>query len=265
MFLVTPLLVFSQNLVPNPGFEIKKNCPVDFNKKELQTAVDWWQAGKGTPDHFNSCSYAAGVPENVFGNERAEEGEAYAGLINYSNNLSNCREYLCAKLLRPLKAGEQVCIEVSISSADKCNYVTDGFGVYLSRDKPVQNEMSCLMVTPAMSNPRLFILDQTTGWVRMGDVYVAQGGEEYITLGNFKPDHETKILHRMGRDRGMGAWSYLYVDNVSVTPITKRSECACENDELKLLAVDPPLQLSQYNEVHLDNILFELQQRVPRS
>lgn len=247
----------AQNLVPNPSFEVKKNCPVDFNKKELQSVADWWQAGKGTPDHFNACSFAAGVPENVFGNEKADEGESYAGLINYSNNLRNCREYLSARLTRPLKAGEMVCVEVSISSADKCNYVCDGFGVYLSKDKPVQDEMNCLLVNPAVSNPRLFILDQTSGWIRMGDVYVAQGGEEYITLGNFRADHDIKILHRMGKDRGMGAWSYVYVDNVSVTPVTKRSECACENDELKLLAVDPPLQLSQYDEVHLDNILFE--------
>ena len=50
-------------------------------------------------------------------------------------NKKNYREYLSSELSRPLNPGELVCIEISISSADYCNFVTDGCGIVLSKDE----------------------------------------------------------------------------------------------------------------------------------
>lgn len=251
------LTCLAQNLVLNSSFEEHQGCPVDFNQSQLTHIVSWKQPGQGTPDYFNSCSKAVGVPKNVFGNENAATGQAYAGFVNYTFNKKNYREYLSSELSRPLKPGELVCIEISISSADLCNFVTDGCGIVLSAEELRQKGMNCIEMKATIENPRLYILDQKDGWVKMGDVYRASGGERFITIGNFKSDKATKILHSTGNDKGMGDYSYLYVDDVVVKPVQTKEECSCENEVLQSLVFDPPLQLSQYDEIRLDDIYFD--------
>ena len=265
-FLVSTALVFfllgyatsasCQNLVANNSFEEKRGCPVDYTQIQLTQLVSWRQLGNGTPDYFNACSKTVGVPDNVFGSQAALSGEAYAGVVTYTSGKKNYREYLCSELTRPLLPGELVCIEVHVSSADACIYFTDGFGVLLSETEPRQKGQDCLELTATIDNPRLFILDQVNDWVKMGNVYKAKGGEKFITLGNFKKDSDTNILQKT-TGRSTSDYSYLYVDDVVVKPVKSKSECSCENEVLQSLVVDPPLQLSQYDEIKLDDILFD--------
>jgi outer membrane protein OmpA-like peptidoglycan-associated protein len=246
-----------QNLVVNGSFEEKQGCPVDYNQIQLIHIASWKQLGNGTPDYFNACSQAVGVPNNVFGSELASTGEAYAGLVTFTNGKKNYREYLCSKLSRALLAGELICVEVNISSADLCSYYSDGFGVLLSESEPRQIGQECIDVPATIENPRLFLMDQVDGWVKMGNIYKAKGGEKFITLGNFKKDAQTNVLHRTAPGRSMGEYSYLYIDDVVVKPVKSKAECSCENEILQSLVVDPPLQLSQYDEIRLDDILFD--------
>jgi outer membrane protein OmpA-like peptidoglycan-associated protein len=250
--------VFCQNLVLNGSFEEKLGCPVDYNQIQLIHIASWKQLGNGTPDYFNACSQAVGVPNNVFGSELASTGEAYAGLVTFTNGKKNYREYLCSKLTRTLVAGELICVEVNISSADICSYYSDGFGVLLSENEPRQAGQECIDVSATIENPRLFLMDQVEGWVKMGNIYKAKGGEKFITLGNFKKDVQTNVLHRtVVPGRSMGEYSYLYIDDVVVKPVKSKVECSCENEILESLVFDPPLQLSEYDEIRLDDILFD--------
>lgn len=241
-------------------------CPGNYTLSELTAIKDWWQASQGTPDYFNVCSDKAGVPENLFGSQLAKEGDAYAGLVLFSfAGNTTYREYLQSKLSRPLEAEEMVCIELYVSAAEKCNFVTDGLDVVLSQDKIRHSKKGVILgQKPAMSNPRLNMLDDTENWVLLSDVYVAKGGEEYITIGNFKEDKDLKIIRRTA-DLGKGAntnWAYLYIDEVSVTPVKEKSQCSCENEILESLVVDPPLQLSEYKKIQLDAILFDFDKDV---
>ena len=248
---------YCQNLVVNGSFEEKQGCPVDYNQIQLIHLTSWKQLGNGTPDYFNACSQAVGVPNNVFGSELASTGEAYAGLVTFTNGKKNYREYLCSKLTRTLVAGELICVEVNISSADLCSYYSDGFGVLLSENEPRQAGQECIDVSATIENPRLFLMDQVEGWVKMGNIYKAKGGEKFITLGNFKKDAQTNVLRRNAPGRRMGDYSYVYIDDVVVKPIKLKSECSCENEILESLVFDPPLQLSEYDEIRLDDILFD--------
>lgn len=246
-----------QNLVVNPSFEEKNGCPLDYTQIQLTHLASWKQLGSGTPDYFNACSKSAGVPNNVFGSEAASNGQAYAGLVTFTQGKRNYREYLCSQLTRPLVAGELICIEVNISAADLCSYYSDGFGVLISSEEPKQKGQECLDIAATVENPRLFLLDQFDGWVKMGNMYKATGGEKFITLGNFKRDGQTNVLRRTVPGQRIGDYSYLYVDDVVVKPIKSKSECSCENEILESLVFDPPLQLSQYDEIRLDDILFD--------
>jgi len=241
-------------------------CPGNYTLSELKAIKGWWQASEGTPDYFNTCSTKAGVPHNTFGSQPAKEGEAYAGLVLFSySNSTTYREYIQTKLSRPLNAGEMVCIELYISAAEKCSYVADGLGVVLSKEKIKHIRKGVIAgQTLAMSNPRLNMLDDTESWNLLSDVYVAKGGEEYITIGNFKTDKDLKIIKRT-EDLGKNAntnWAYVYLDNVSVKPVKEKAECSCENEILAGMVADPPLQLSEYKKIKLDDILFDFDKDV---
>lgn len=254
----------AQNLVPNPSFEEKTYCPSNFNQMQLKSLVEWSQLNEGTPDHFNACSEKVGVPNNVFGSQSAKDGEAYIGMAVYSPTQRNYREYLTARLTRELNPNELVCIEMWISAADYSKYVTDAFGIVLSGAKLKQERNQVIQMNPSLANPYLHMLDAYDDWVLISDVYQAKGGEQYITIGNFMIDRELKILSRTRDSRAKedNRWSYVYVDNVSVKPVKSKSECSCENDMIKSLVVDPPLQLSEYEKIKLDAVYFDFDRDV---
>lgn len=250
--------VLMQNLVVNGSFEHMSYCPSNFNQQQLRNVEHWTQPTEGTPDYFNSCSEKVGVPKNVFGEEPAQHGEAYIGLVPFSPGKRNYREYVQSKLERPLAAGELLCIEMQVSASDLSKYVTDGLGICLTAEKLSHSRNEMIAATPVLSNPRLNMLDLTDGWLLLSDVYEAKGGEQYITIGNFKKDVELKILKRT---REMGAsevsqWAYVFVDNVVVCPVKSKEECSCTVPELAAAVHDPPLELEEYEQIKLDAILF---------
>jgi OOP family OmpA-OmpF porin len=249
----------AQNLVENSSFEKKTYCPSNYNLQRLTVVENWFQASDGTPDYFNACSDKVGVPKNMFGTQEASTGEAYVGFATYSPGKRNYREYMQTKLSRPLKAGELVCIEARISAADHCLFVTDGFGIYLSKEKISHERNQVISVEPNMSNPRLNMLDESHDWILVSDIYEAKGGEEFLTMGNFKMDRDLKIIKRTKADgaKEQNDWSYLFVDDITVKPVATKSECSCENEILASMVHDPPLELEEYETIQLDAILFD--------
>lgn len=263
--LLIRLVGIGQELVQNGSFEVKNYCPTNFNQQNLNTISGWWQTGDGTPDYFNACGEKAGVPKNIFGEQKAKDGEAYAGLVTFSTGgQRNYREYLQTKLVRPLNPGEQVCIEMYVSAADYTSFVTDGLGIALTKEKAKQDQTGVMKLEPALANLRLHMLDENELWILISDIFTAKGGEEYLTIGNFLFDKELKIIRRTVDLKGKGqtSWSYTYIDNVSVKPVKSRSECSCENEVIADNIVDPPLELSEYSKVKLDAVLFDFDQDV---
>jgi outer membrane protein OmpA-like peptidoglycan-associated protein len=260
LFLIGIHPLQGQNLVINPSFEEKEFCPSDFTMQVMTSLKYWKQVGDGTPDYFHSCSKRVGVPNNIFGVQTARTGEAYVGMGTFLNNNGRYREYLFSKLTRPLKAGEMVCISLFYSAAENCQFVHDGFGVALSKFILSQPGTKPIKVKEqAMSNPKLNMLDETNGWSELSMNYIAEGGEQFITIGNFNEDNELKLIRRT-QDPKVPAYkeySYIFIDDVSVVSIQDKKECSCINEELAKIAVDPPLELQEFDEIRLDAVHFQ--------
>ncbi len=94
----------AQNLVPNYSFETKDTCP--FSAGQIYYAQPWTAAvTNSSSDYFNSCSAAGaeGVPINWAGNQNAQNGSAYAGIVMYAAPIgTNWREYLQVQLTSTL-------------------------------------------------------------------------------------------------------------------------------------------------------------------
>jgi outer membrane protein OmpA-like peptidoglycan-associated protein len=250
----------AQNLAPNPSFEEHSYCPVNFNQGQMEIVKGWRQASQGTADYFNGCSRLVGVPDNSFGYQQAKEGEGFLGLITFAPSKRNYREYMQAKLTKPMSGGQLYCVSFYISSADRAEYVADGLGAVFTKDKVRNPTDGYIPMSPHLSNPAGNILGDSDSWILLSDVFEATGGEQYVTMGNFLPDTKIDVKRRnVAEDDVKRKWesAYYFIDDLSIVPVDKRSECTCT---IPLIAAEVRdsirWKLPPGKEVSFDNVLF---------
>lgn len=210
----------TQNLVPNPSFEDTVSCPISLS--EINSTTYWFNPNIHSPDYFNSCSdtsefYSVNVPNNYFGYQNARTGVAYTGVGVAGYN--GTREYIEIKLIDSLATGSKYCVEFYVSLSDSANYSTDDIGIYISNDSIYSSNVNPLPYVPQVENTQgIFIVAKST-WTLIYGEYTALGGEQYITIGNFKNSSNTDTIAVNGGviTNGNYKGAYYYIDDVSVT------------------------------------------------
>lgn len=217
------------NLVPNPSFESFTGCPTSFS--QINLAVPWDTPSLGTSDFLNACAPNAfpsvNVPANQQGFQSAHTGVGYAGLIPYSAAV-DYREYVSAPLNAPLAAGTPYTVQFWVSLGDSSIIAIDRLGAYLSVGPvgPVNNYFA-LPYTPQIESPANQYLTNATGWTLVSGTYVASGGEDHITIGNYHNDASTNTTP------GPGTWiggAYYYIDDVRVEIALPTQQACCLSD-----------------------------------
>lgn len=207
------------NLVPNPSFEDFSDCP--FSTSSLNYAIGWINPTGYSPDYFNACDTGmfAGVPKNSFGIQSAKTGYAYAGIITMIE--TDSREYIQSQLTDQLLANYTYEVSFYVSPADVSTYVSNDVGAYFSA-APIHsipaNSLLYLPYTPQVqNNPITNPLNARDTWIKVSETFTASGGEQYITIGNFKDDASTDTVHypTIPTPSFFHA-SYHYIDDVSV-------------------------------------------------
>ena len=247
----------SRSLVTDGGFELRGGCPIDYNQQRLRSLTDWRQPTEGTADHFAACSKLAGVPDNRFGSEPALEGKSYGGLVLFSRSKWRYREYLSTELVRDLAPGEWVCVSAWVSAAEQAGIVADGFGVLLSPEMHRGERDFALEMAPQLVNPRGHFLVWTVGWVNLSDAIRAEGGERWLTIGNFNAKGQTWIAASANAPKGATKWAYVYVDGLEVVPVERPEDCACQVSKIAEEMQDPPEPLTRIRELDRDTLHFD--------
>jgi len=238
-FVIFSLISFGQdeeNLVNNPSFEAVEKKIKKLG--EIEKATGWFSATGGKADLFTENKIAdISSPTNIYGKEVAKEGENYAGIVAYSyKNPDNPRSYVMSKLDVPLKKGMRYCVKFNVSLAEASKYAVNNIGAKLSK-KPFGIESK----GPLIEEPSLLhfdndqkIISAKFNWTEICGVVRADGGEKYITIGNFISDGKTKSV-RMKKDSKVKIKpviaAYYYVDDVSVKLLNKNQSCDCQADE----------------------------------
>ncbi len=200
----------AQNLIENNSFETLSMCPDGFGGTGQTIAPPWEAPTVGTPDIFNECStsWITDVPTNFFGEQAPITGAGYSGLYCKVEN-SEYREYLQAPFTEPMEAGKFYYIGFYVSLAD--NYcAVQNIGAYVSVDPPGGFFTTHINAIPQIES-NFGYLNDTDSWVLISGCYQAQGGENYITIGNFHPDSETPLDPVCG-----GGLSYYFCEDVEV-------------------------------------------------
>jgi OmpA-OmpF porin, OOP family len=246
---VTSVVCWSQNLVPNAGFEQFYKCPGSYNyATNGNLAPGWFSPTTGTPDLFNRCSIgAAGVPENWAGRSNTYAGVGYAGIYMFIAGRENpYREYLQTELLEPLKRGETYLVEFYFRLSSNSKYSIDRIGFLLSdsahriqSDGVFAKKSTFEKINYSFNTNRV----TASNWVRFAYSHIATGGEKYLTIGNFSDDHDTRrylIASSQSTEPMLSRAAYFFIDEVKVIQTSTPPAPA------------PPI-LSGYTEVNPDN------------
>lgn len=208
---------YAQNIVPNSSFEDTTQCP--FIPSQIYYAFPWTDPNNGTSDFYSACNNTGtglvGVPYNIGGYQNAKTGVGYAGLMTYSQG-ANLREYIQAKLFSQLESNKEYCLEFYVSLADSQAVACNTIGAYFSDTAITAPFWSILYVTPQISNNTLLNpLTDKIAWIKVSGTFIANGTENYITIGNFLDDANSDTVYIGGGCIGCNASGY-YIDDVSV-------------------------------------------------
>ncbi len=223
-------IVFSQNLIPNPSFEDTIQCP-DFHG-QIDRTLYWYSPSNGTPDLLHTCSsnYDVTIPSNANGYQYPNQGDAYIGLRVYAGPINTILiEYIQVELTNQLEKNKEYLVEFYVSLADSSMWAVNNIGVYFSDNPFFIGTESYLNYIPQIINPSSNPLIDTMNWLLISDIYVAEGGEKYLTIGNFSDNLNSDTVF-MG-----GPWgqAYYYLDDVSI--ILDTSTTIEENKENDIL------------------------------
>jgi hypothetical protein len=171
------------------------------------------------PDLFCPCNFNMGTPLNIAGFQYPQNGNNYIGAYEYAASyISNLREYIQSLLSTPLQAGKEYYVEYWISQIESAQISISNMGAYFSDTLVSPLDGDYFPVIPQIENPDSIILSDTLNWMKISGTFTASGGEQFIVLGNFRPDSLTNI-DTVSNASINYYFSYYYIDMVSVIPV----------------------------------------------
>lgn len=224
-----------ENLIDNGGFESTDKSPKKLGS--IENATGWVSPTGVRADLFTSSKIPdINVPENIYGKEHPKEGGNYAGIVAYSYGNKVPRSYVMTKINVPLKKGMRYCVKFNVSLAEASKYATNNIGAKLSK-KPFGTDSKLPLIDDASLlhfNNDHKIMSARYDWTEVCGVVIAEGGEKYITIGNFSSDDDTK-QERMKKDPNVKTTqiiaAYYYVDDVSIRLLNEDEKCDCQAEE----------------------------------
>lgn len=224
------------NLVENPSFEqtegrIKKGGAI-------AVAIGWMSPTTATADLFSgSVKEGYGTPGNNLGLEEAQDGENYAGIRAFSYNDKEARSYVSSKLKMVLKKDQKYCVTFYVNLAEASKYASNNIAINFSKKQyNISEAKSILTSTNNVMHKDNPVFNGQFGWDQICGVYKAEGGEKFITIGNFSSNGETtnQRLKKSKDFTGSEVVSaYYFIDNISVVAIDDESQCHCSADDGK--------------------------------
>lgn len=221
------------NLVPNPYFKTSKKIK---GAGSIELADGWYGATEDTPDLYSTKAKGEYNAEmNAYGGATPEGGDGVAGILAYSYKNKERRSYLGTELKEPLEAGRLYCVKFHMSMADLSKYACNGIGAYLSEEKPMPGAIMKDEIEPQVRHSQNKVFTETAMFESVCQVYEAQGGEKFLTIGSFGPVdgiQSLKVKRPSGFNQPQVYMGYYYIDAVTVSPMDSISSSACSCEKV---------------------------------
>ncbi|MCG9909879.1 MAG: gliding motility-associated C-terminal domain-containing protein [Flavobacteriales bacterium] len=224
----------SGNIVPNPSFEDTLDTRAGSFPLYFIHVAHWTSPNNTTPDLFHDClNYFScagsnvypplrGQPLNRFGFQNPQNGIAYGGFLIYyadpNDYYINYREYLQVRLKEVLKPCTEYTLSFYVSLADTSKYASAEIQAYLSSDSLQWTGFDIIdHITPTYAGPGYAVSD-TANWTQLSYTFMAEGGEEWLTIGNFTSRYDTNLVQVKDNGREL---SYYYIDMVELCEVPR--------------------------------------------
>jgi hypothetical protein len=221
--------LLGQNLVPNPSFEDMKHLPGTFwyvsnaIQKEFDTTVANWYSGNLRPvlpcHTGSSLNGQAGYP-NPLPVQSPRTGNAVALFVTMNNGndltFSNERSYPTVRLRNTIHVGQKVYGEFWLSYYDAplVNFANGNNAMYFSADSIFESSTGLLNVTPQILDTS--IVSDSTNWVKISGVFIANGPLNYLSIGLFSNGNSTPYkIYTLAQNMNSGRALY-FLDDVKV-------------------------------------------------
>ncbi len=218
---------FAQNN-SNLNFSETNGTPKHLSK--IEYAKEWSNPNKGTADLFvKEGNRTTGIPNNRVGEQKAYGEGNYAGIIAFMDDAvtdwrevltgegdgekkgyNKYTEYVQTKLAQPLVAGQAYDISFRASLAEKSGRAINNLGMLLSKTAVSSSSNSFITATPQVKAEN--VLDNKTEWVEVSGKFVAEGGEEFLTIGLFNGVDQMEDISDETNNRR----AYYYVTGVAI-------------------------------------------------
>lgn len=235
--------IHAQNLVPNPSFEEEiQRKPTDrYNgilSPQHELVKGWVTPNSGSSDYYNSN---LSTVNNGISVKMARSGNGRTGLVTKASNLPGYAEYLQTRLKEPLKANTVYQVKFYFSLDKRCKIYASHLGVYFSDSQFYRTAVTGFPdKTPQVLTKDANLLTNKKGWSEFKTTFVAQGGEQYITIGNFDtlkgipvPESANEGLIISNRYSFFPLYAYYYFDDVCIEEIKNNTPENCCKVELQ--------------------------------
>lgn len=243
--LAQPPADIQKNIVPNGSFE-------NFRKKSgsIRQAIPWQQIA-------SVDFYQEPLSNDTSAHKGAHSGSCFAGL-RYQKKY---KEFMQVKLAESLHRGSIYEFEMYVRLAWWSNASLKSIGALFTKAgyKSQGDVVKTAMIDSVVKKGSLINNYQ---WFKISGKYLADGGEKYITIGNFSPSVK-RDMARMNVFKFGFKEAYYFVDDVSLVrakePVEKvKVEIIGSfsiDDQDSVLQVKKNLQVGE--KVQLKNIFFE--------
>lgn len=232
----------SAQSIPNPDLELYTTCPTQQSRfiSNVQSWVSSLGAMAGTPDYYNSCGVfnLSSYPTPIL----PQSGNGFAGIYaEFNSTFTDYKEYFTAQFSTPLVSGTTYSFSFytnHLYGAAPASFTPAGvtltdlpaaeqgyLGLVFSAAAPVatntgnglggnprynsiRNDFGIGRALIPNTNTDVYGTVSRNNWVKVTLSYTAVGGEQYMTVGQFRPG---------GTSLAASNGAYYLFDNFSVS------------------------------------------------
>jgi OmpA-OmpF porin, OOP family len=270
--LQAPLIV-GLNLIINPEFDYfyYKPVPVIYDgRSRIEEWIPFWTTpGIYTPDYLSNLRTIDVLSYHYLFDFTLPDKFSYAGFALYKRSESYS-EYIQGKLIKPLISGQKYCLKVSVAQPSYSGFSVNRIAFYLSPGPVKIDESNESSIKPQIILPTSTVDNKQ--FITLCDFFVAEGGEQFISIGRFTSAGKLDIVQReniLQSNFGIENSAYYILNRVELNEIQDTMECYCKDDIIQIdtnktittpeiLLIDNDLaRLKEGNSVILKNVNFE--------
>lgn len=220
------------NLLENGSFESTKGKTKGLGG--IETSEGWFSPTSAKADLFLKEAKEPTIltTGNTYGKEEPKNGDKYAGIVAFSYGDKVQRTYISAQMKYPMQKGMKYCVTMYVSLAELSKYASNQLAFQFS-SKALQQEKGAIIGPSHVLHPQKKVISATYGWEKICGTYVAEGGEKFVTIGNFTTNDGTKNEKSPKNTyKGVPAIAaYYYIDDVQILPIDPKKSCECDGNQ----------------------------------